>query len=263
MPEPDGPHRATASPSAIAHVDFLERRHLEAVVAVGDREVAAVSQLRRRHRDRAHRTTAPSRSSMTRCAALATACECVTTTTAQPCSIGQAAQRFEHDALVRGVELPGRLVGEDERSLARHRRGDRHPLLLAARERGDPMVGARSPGRRPLARHRPAPEPDRSRRAAATVRCSRGRSAWAGDSRSGRRCRSWRCGSSPAPARSASPGSRRMPARRPAEGRSSPAAKASRVLLPQPEGPRIATIWPLRTSRSTPRSATVSTGPER
>ena len=51
-------------------------------------------------------------------------------------------QSVEHDVLVALVELAGGLVGQHERRAARGRRGDRHPLLLAAREGVDAVVGA-------------------------------------------------------------------------------------------------------------------------
>ena len=41
-----------------------------------------------------------------------------------------------------GVQVAGRLVGEDERRAVDERTGDRHPLLLAARQLGRPVVGA-------------------------------------------------------------------------------------------------------------------------
>ena len=49
----------------------------------------------------------------------------------------------------------------------------------------------------------------------------------------------------------------------PADGSSSPAARCSIVVFPHPEGPSTATKPPGSTRRSSPRRATVSTGPER
>ena len=81
--------------------------------------------------------------------------------------------------------------------------------------------------------------------------------------RAGARARPPARGTRASPASSSSP-SERSPARTsPAEGSSSAAASASIVLLPQPEGPSTATSSPRSTRSSRPRSATVSTGPER
>ena len=54
----------------------------------------------------------------------------------------QAAQRSQDDVLVGGVELTGRLVGEDQRRPPGDGGGDRDPLLLAARERRGAVLGA-------------------------------------------------------------------------------------------------------------------------
>ena len=41
-----------------------------------------------------------------------------------------------------GVQVAGRLVGQDQRRLVDEGPGDRHPLLLAARQLGRAVVGA-------------------------------------------------------------------------------------------------------------------------
>ena len=83
--------------------------------------------------------------------------------------VAQPPERVEHDLLVALVELRGRLVGEDERRLARGGSRDRDPLLLAARERAGALrsraaeaEARRARGRPPARRRGRAREPQPS-----------------------------------------------------------------------------------------------------
>ena len=71
----------------------------------------------------------------------------MTTTTVRPARHAAARARRARP-LVGGVELAGRLVGEHERRSARVRRGDRHPLLLAAGQRARAVRAAISEAER-------------------------------------------------------------------------------------------------------------------
>ena len=51
-------------------------------------------------------------------------------------------QQLDDLSAGRRVEITGRLVGQHERRPQRERAGDRHPLLLAARELAGIVVGA-------------------------------------------------------------------------------------------------------------------------
>ena len=52
----------------------------------------------------------------------------------------ELAQQPDHAVDLHVVERRGRLVGHDERRIERERAGDRHPLLLPARELARPVV---------------------------------------------------------------------------------------------------------------------------
>src|SRR5579864_1348000 len=52
----------------------------------------------------------------------------------EPALAVQVAQEFEHTVAGGGIEVPGRLVGQENRRLARYRPGDRGALQLTARE---------------------------------------------------------------------------------------------------------------------------------
>jgi hypothetical protein len=65
----------------------------------------------------------------------------VTITTVRPSSSTVRRSGVEHRASGRAVERSGRLIGEDHLGLGHERPGDRHPLLLPARELGRPVPG--------------------------------------------------------------------------------------------------------------------------
>ena len=77
----------------------------------------------------------PSRRVITRFAAPATSCSWVIRMTVRPATLSrQSTCRISPDAS--GVEVAGRLVGEDDRGIADDRARDGDPLLLTARELG-------------------------------------------------------------------------------------------------------------------------------
>ena len=78
----------------------------------------------------------------TRSAQAAADGSCVTITSVRPPSSIVLAQEREHGAAGAGVERAGRLVGEDHVGLADERAGDRHALLLAARQLRRAVAGA-------------------------------------------------------------------------------------------------------------------------
>ena len=72
----------------------------------------------------------------------------------EPPTARQPAQEVEDDADVVGIEMRGRLVGQQQRRVVHERPGERDPLLLPAGQGAGPVVG---PGGQPeLARRRPA-----------------------------------------------------------------------------------------------------------
>ena len=177
----------------------------------------------------------------------------------------EAAEEREHVGSPRRVEVAGRLVAEDEAGPIDERSGDRHALLLAAGElvRAVPGAVGQADEIERSQRRGPAPgaavpgvvggEGDvlggRERRhevvglehepelAGADARCGRRRRA---ASRRDRRSPGWAPG---VPSRS---------------GWWSSPRTCIRVLLPDPEGPMIATISPASIVTSTPRRASTS-----
>jgi len=170
-----------------------------------------------------------------------TASECVTTTTAQSCSPGSPRQTSPaRSARCRRSKLACRLVGEDQRRVACDRRGDRK--RAAARPRTAPAArwsGAPAETERFQRTDRSQAGPvavlpvaRRGRRFSAAVSVSHRLPARKGRRRRRRRDRR------PARTRRARRGelAECTHVARPT-GRSSPAARASRVLLPHPDGP--------------------------
>ena len=107
--------------------------------------------------------TCPSRNRTTRRAYAAMSGSCVTITIVMPRSLVEVASSSMISWLRRGVEVAGRLVGEQQRRLGHQRARDRDALLLAARELGRRVLRA-------------VGEPDRCERLAArAARRSRAR----------------------------------------------------------------------------------------
>ena len=192
----------------------------------------------------------------------ATSFECVTMASVAPCAVDALEQR-EHLLLARRVEVAGRLVEQQHARPHDERAGDRDALLLAAGELRRQVVGAvgEADRRRALrARGCGARAPARPRRRAAARRCGR-RSCAAAGCRPGRRSRCARRGRARGASRRASTSPRRRACTSPSVGRSRQPRMASSVVLPDPEGPMIATNSPSRMTRSTDRSAWTVSSP--
>ena len=84
-------------------------------------------------------STRPSRIAIRRPASAATSRSWVTTTTATPRSALRPPEDAHHVLAAAGVEVAGRLVGEQQRRLADQRAGDGDPLLLATGELARPV----------------------------------------------------------------------------------------------------------------------------
>ena len=169
----------------------------------------------------------------------------VITTTVVPAACSSRSS-CHHPGAGRGVEVAGRLVGQQQRRVADHRPGDRRPA--AARRRT-----ARAAGGRAGARGRPAPA--RPRPAAAAPPAGR-------PGRAGRRPRCpaprtpaarWNCWNTKPIRVARSADSSRSDSRAtscpsirtvPAVGRSRVPIRCSIVDLPEPDGPTIATSSP-------------------
>ena len=124
----------------------------------------------------------------------------------------------------RGVEVAGRLVGEQEARPVHQRPRQGHALLLAARELGRVVAQAGARGPPPRARRRPRPRPAARPSARPAAPRSPARSASGSGGRTGTGCRPGRGGTAPARPRRASRGRRRRPRR----GRSSRARSRRR-----------------------------------
>ena len=181
-------------------------------------------------------TSRPASSRSTRSAIPAAAGSCVTSTIARPSSASDAQQPQDGRAR-RLVEVPRRLVGQQQRRVVDERPRDREALLLAAGE----LVGERArhvlepqpPDQRPAARRRPpARRPARARRAA---RCPR-RSARAAGGRTGTRSRCGGGGSPRAGARSRPSRARPRRRRRPPPAGRARRARAAASTSPSPSG---------------------------
>ena len=168
--------------------------------------------------------------------------------------VAQAVKKLDDLVLALAVEVAGRLVGQEE-GLGRWRAIGRSRCAGAGRRRAAtagescglpgrlPRSGARRGGfARPRAR---VPRTSGSG-------CSRARSEWASDRKTGRRSRPrgrgrrrYRAGRAACPRKKTSP----------SVGRSSPPRMCRSVLLPQPLGPVIATDSASLISSETPRRA--------
>ena len=167
-------------------------------------------------------------------------------------------------APVGGVQAAGRLVGQDDRGPADQGPGDRDPLALAAGQLARPVPGpvreadlGQRVGRGPAPlRRRDAPVQQ-----AAWPRCP-ARTAWASGRTAGTRSRSGRPGprTGRRSARSLDGGAGRR-GRVPQVGRSSVPAIASRVDLPDPDGPTTAANSPSPIVSVTERSAVTGGDP--
>ena len=116
------------------------------------RRRCAAARPARAPRARESATIWPSRIVITRSAYAAISGSCVTRTIVIPLLAVQRAQRRHDLALVRRVEIAGRLVGQQDRGVVDQRARDRHALLLAARELAR-MVGL-APGQAERAQRR-------------------------------------------------------------------------------------------------------------
>ena len=156
------------------------------------------------------------------------------------------------------VEVAGRLVGEHDRRAGRRGPGRWRPAGARRRTAGwggragacrqaDPSERVE----RPAAAARPAGP---RRRAARRPRC-RGRSGARPGRTAGTRSRSGSPAARPAPGRSGRPTSRPVTRTVPVLGRSRVPIRCSRVVLPDPDGPTMATSSPSVTAKLTPRSA--------
>ena len=83
----------------------------------------------------------PSRIRMTRSQIAATSGSWVTSTNVWPSRPVELAQERQDLVGPLGVQVAGRLVGQDQRRLVDERPGDRDALLLAARQLGRTVVG--------------------------------------------------------------------------------------------------------------------------
>ena len=180
--------------------------------------------------------------------------------------VGELAHDAQHLADELDVERRGRLVEQDQLGLHRQHAGDRHALLLAAGQPLRDSRGACGRGRPWRASPRPVPLPPR----APSPRTLRGRERHVLDGGQMRKqvealedeadlgplLRHLPVGQLVQPAARASPGrcaGRRSRSRR-ALGRSRKLMQRSSVVLPDPEGPTMATTSPRATSIDTPRS---------
>ncbi len=91
---------------------------------------------------RSSRTIRPSRRWIRRSAIAATAGSWVTSTRVVPLAPAEVAEHLEDAPAGRAVEVAGGLVGEEQRRPGREGAGERHPLLLAARELRRVVVAA-------------------------------------------------------------------------------------------------------------------------
>ena len=160
------------------------------------------------------------------------------------------------------VEVAGRLVGENElrapaRARARWRRAAaRRPKAAPGNDRragrGRPRAAARAPSRRRWPRRRTPAAAPRSPAPSWSAR----------DGTTGTRCRSRRRASAPARPRSSAERSCPATATLPLVARSRPAITISSEVLPEPDGPTMASDCPSLGHRG-PRRAGCSTGPAR
>ena len=165
---------------------------------------------------------------------------------------------IEHLGRHRGIEGAGRLVEEHHPRPHRQGPGDRHPLLLAAGERGGPGRGEGRQADAVEQRRRPGPAPPRR----APPSTTRGASVTLSSTeRCGKRLNCWN--TMPTSRRSSlehgrglrGPGTSRWPAIviAPASNVSRPLRQRSSVLLPLPDGPTTAV-----TPAAPPRRLTAS-----
>ena len=141
------------------------------------------------------------------------------------------------------VEGAERLVEQQQPRLGRQRAGQRHPLGLAARQRGHPATLVAG---QPDELEQLAPRARRMRLGPVPA-CAARRPRWrrrpcagtAGGPGTRGRCRGGGAARRPGPRRPSRPGRRRA--------RASPAITRSSVLLPRPLGPRSATTSPVAT----------------
>ena len=162
-----------------------------------------------------------------------------------------------------GVEVAGRLVGEQHARAVDERAGDRDALLLAAGEvagharaasSSSPSRSSSSAARRRASRAGTPASSAGSSTLSATVRLAIRLKNWNTKPTSLRRSRARRASLAPA---------RRSPwtSTSPLVGRSSPPSRLSSVDLPQPLGPVTATNSPWATARSTSSSAVTAAAP--
>ena len=160
-------------------------------------------------------------------------------------------QELDDACAGRGVEVAGRLVGEQHRRARHEGARDRDALLLAARELARVVAEARLRGRPARSTARRLRARRRGRQARAAASRSRAPSATAPGGRTGTRSRR----GARAPRRGRPRRARTAPCprarREPAVGSSRPASSASSVDLPAPEAPTIATVSPASTARLT------------
>ncbi len=174
------------------------------------------------------------------------------------------AERFRDGVPGLGVELAGRLVGDEEGGAVGEGPGDGDPLLPAAGEFTGPLcgvVGEADEGQQQF---------DALLALARVARRSRSRSGtptFSAAVRIGKKPEDWKTKPTRSRRRASSPLSsspaRSLPSTwtRPRSGVSRPPTMFSRVVLPDPERPFRATGSPRGTSKETPRSAWTAAAP--
>ena len=181
----------------------------------------------------------------------------VMTTTVVPAACSSRSS-VHHPGAGRGVEVAGRLVGQQQRRVADHRAGDRDPLPLAAGQLVRPVVepvAQADPVQRRLGPPPPLAAAARRRRAGRRRRCP-ARGTPGGEVELLEHEADPAAPAAPTAAgRTASPRRARRCARCPRTGRSSVPIRCSMVDLPEPDGPTIATSSPCSIARSTRRAA--------
>ena len=156
-------------------------------------------------------------------------------------------QQVDDRGAGRGVEVAGRLVGEDQRRGAARARG--RSRRAAARRPKAARDSGRAGGRgrpRPVPPRRASQASRHARPAPAASRRFPARSSSAAGGRPAARCRSARAARAPARPRPSAPKSARRRSTVPPLARSSPDSTAISDDLPDPDGPSSATLSPAR-----------------
>ena len=180
-------------------------------------------------------------------------------------ALGQVAEQLEDPGADLGVEVGGRLVGEDDRRGAGQGAGDRHPLLLPAGEVAGQEAGAVGQAHRlehagRLRLRRPAPRALEIQGVLDVLgRRQRGKQVELLEHEPDRRPPELPAA---APAGTGPPRAPRSPPA-PTSGVSMQPRIVRKVVLPEPEGPSRATISPRRRVRLAPRRTGTDSEPSR